>query len=66
MSAPNVATPKEPGHALALAPRTPRVLMHRAASVSGWRFLRAYTTTFLVIASYLWLGFRASLRPCVA
>ncbi len=61
MSSPNVATPKEPGHALALAPRTPRVVVHRAASVSGWRFLRAYTTTFLVIASYLWLGFRARL-----
>jgi hypothetical protein len=60
MSTP-IATPKEPGHALALAPRTPPAVVHRAASVSGWRFLRAYTTTFLVIASYLWLGFRARL-----
>ena len=32
---------------------------HLAASVGGWRFLRAYTTTFLVIASYVWLGARA-------
>jgi len=62
MSAPNVATPKEPGQALAaLAPRAPRVVVHRGASASGWRFLRAYTTTFLVIASYLWLGLRARL-----
>jgi len=34
---------------------------HRVASVSAWRFLRAYTTTFTVIASYVWLGLRARL-----
>jgi predicted unusual protein kinase regulating ubiquinone biosynthesis (AarF/ABC1/UbiB family) len=28
---------------------------------SDWRFLRAYTTTFAVIASYSWLSFRARL-----
>ena len=32
--------------------------VHRGASVSGWRFLRAYTTTFAGIASYVWLGVR--------
>ncbi len=34
---------------------------HRAASVGRWRFVRAYATTFLVIASYVWLGARARL-----
>ncbi len=29
---------------------------HRAASVGRWRFVRAYSTTFLVIASYMWFG----------
>jgi ubiquinone biosynthesis protein len=38
---------------------TPRAGPHRGASVSGWRFVRAYTTTFAVIASYLWLTARA-------
>ena len=38
---------------------TPRARPHRGASVSGWRFVRAYTTTFAVIASYLWLTARA-------
>jgi len=33
--------------------------VHRGASVSQWRFVRAYATTFLVIASYVWLGVRA-------
>ena len=46
---------------VAIVPRAHPPTVHRAASVSGWRFLRAYTTTFLVIASYLWLGFRARL-----
>ncbi len=38
---------------------TPHARPHRGASVSGWRFVRAYTTTFAVIASYLWLTARA-------
>jgi predicted unusual protein kinase regulating ubiquinone biosynthesis (AarF/ABC1/UbiB family) len=29
-----------------------------AASTSNWRFLRAYATTFVVIASYSWLALR--------
>jgi ubiquinone biosynthesis protein len=32
---------------------------HRTASVGGWRFLRAYVTTFIVLASYALLSFRA-------
>jgi ubiquinone biosynthesis protein len=32
---------------------------HRDASASGWRFVRAYSTTFTVIASYLWFSLRA-------
>ncbi len=32
---------------------------HRAASVGRWRFVRAYSTTFLVIASYMWFGLRS-------
>jgi len=32
---------------------------HRDASVGQWRFVRAYTTTFLVIGSYMWLSLRA-------
>jgi predicted unusual protein kinase regulating ubiquinone biosynthesis (AarF/ABC1/UbiB family) len=31
----------------------------RGATPGGWRFVRAYKTTFLVIASYLWLSLRA-------
>jgi predicted unusual protein kinase regulating ubiquinone biosynthesis (AarF/ABC1/UbiB family) len=31
----------------------------RPASVNRWRFIRAYATTFAVIASYSWLSFRA-------
>ncbi|MGA2450408.1 MAG: AarF/UbiB family protein [Polyangiaceae bacterium] len=31
----------------------------RPASVNRWRFIRAYATTYLVIASYWWLGLRA-------
>jgi predicted unusual protein kinase regulating ubiquinone biosynthesis (AarF/ABC1/UbiB family) len=48
-------TPRGPGQ-----PGTP--VVHRRASVSGWRFLRAYATTFTVIASYLWLGLRARIN----
>ena len=55
----SVTTPQEPPSALALAPRPTRPTAHRGASVSAWRFVRAYTTTFAVIASYVWLGLRA-------
>ena len=33
--------------------------MHRSAGTDGWRFLHAYSTTFVVIASYVWLSTRA-------
>jgi len=33
--------------------------IHRGASVGAWRFVRAYTTTFIVIASYVALAVRA-------
>jgi predicted unusual protein kinase regulating ubiquinone biosynthesis (AarF/ABC1/UbiB family) len=36
-----------------------RPTTYRAATADGWRFLRAYTTTFVVIASYLWLSVRS-------
>jgi predicted unusual protein kinase regulating ubiquinone biosynthesis (AarF/ABC1/UbiB family) len=32
---------------------------HQSATAGGSRFLRAYATTFLVIASYVWLSLRA-------
>ncbi|HSY21454.1 MAG TPA: AarF/UbiB family protein [Polyangiaceae bacterium] len=40
--------------------RTPSVV-RRSASAPGWRFLRAYTTTFIVLASYGWFSGCASL-----
>ena len=33
--------------------------LHRAPASNRWRFVRAYTTTFLVNWSYSWLSFRA-------
>ncbi len=52
MSVPSSATPRA-----ALAPRAPAAAPV-AASTSNWRFLRAYATTFVVIASYSWLALR--------
>ncbi|MGD0675190.1 MAG: AarF/UbiB family protein [Polyangiaceae bacterium] len=40
------------------ASRALRKLPHRAASVGGWRFVRAYATTFAVISSYIGLSIR--------
>lgn len=51
------ATPKEPSTTLAL-PRAGATGAVRGASVSRWRFVRAYSTTFVVIASYVWFGLR--------
>jgi ubiquinone biosynthesis protein len=51
-------TPAKPTPPNAMTRAAPRVRPHRGASVSGWRFVRAYTTTFAVIASYLWLTAR--------
>src|SRR5579859_2907589 len=36
----------------------PAPAAHPGASADGWRFLRAYTTTFVVIASYVGLAIR--------
>jgi ubiquinone biosynthesis protein len=54
-------TPDKPSPVLRAAPGGTKlpplaVATHRGASTSGWRFVRAYATTFLVIASYLWLA----------
>ena len=52
-------TPSEPGSALATpAPRGAPVAM-RGVSASKWRFVRAYSTTFIVIGSYIFLSLRA-------
>src|SRR5262249_49538283 len=39
--------------------RERRVVRYRARSENTWRFVRAYTTTFQVIFSYLWLFWKA-------
>ncbi len=33
--------------------------LYRPAGANQWRFIRAYSTTFLVIFSYLWLAFKS-------
>ena len=53
------ATPKPSAPLVRAGSRSVPPVAHRGASVSGWRFVRAYATTFLVIASYSWLGLRA-------
>jgi len=53
------ATPKQPAPLVRTGPRSVPPPALRGASASGWRFVRAYATTFLVIASYTWLGLRA-------
>ncbi|MDP8999976.1 MAG: AarF/UbiB family protein, partial [Myxococcota bacterium] len=40
-------------------PATAVAANHRPVSVDRWRFVRAYATTFLVLASYMWLAARA-------
>src|SRR4029077_8387924 len=51
-----------PGAGSSPAPATEQIRdTHRRASVGRWRFVRAYSTTFAVIASYLWLTIRARL-----
>jgi len=53
------ATPSKPAQALASQAPAFGAPIHRGANTVGWRFLRAYSTTFIVIASYLWLSARA-------
>jgi predicted unusual protein kinase regulating ubiquinone biosynthesis (AarF/ABC1/UbiB family) len=63
----SAATPEKPTDALSAparvasptAPNAARAGRGGPASVGGWRFVRAYTTTFFVIASYLWLAARS-------
>jgi ubiquinone biosynthesis protein len=59
--------PLPPGSAGSLSSSTMRIRRvptpaaqssYRSAGVNRWRFVRAYTTTFLVIGSYLWLRTR--------
>jgi predicted unusual protein kinase regulating ubiquinone biosynthesis (AarF/ABC1/UbiB family) len=54
-----VPTPSEPTSAL--APPAPRGAAQatRGVSASKWRFVRAYSTTFVVIGSYIFLSLRA-------
>ncbi|HVH47047.1 MAG TPA: AarF/UbiB family protein [Labilithrix sp.] len=47
--------------AVGARPREKRVVRYRARSENEWRFVRAYTTTFQVIFSYLWLFWKAKL-----
>ena len=55
---PDTPPPAFPTRAPATSPAPPQPV-HRAASTGGLRFVRAYTTTFAVIASYVWLSARA-------
>lgn len=41
--------------------RERRLVRYRARSANKWRFVRAYTTTFQVIFSYLWLFWKVKL-----
>jgi ubiquinone biosynthesis protein len=59
-------TPEKPSPVLVPPARAPAAHagvrgIHRGASVGAWRFVRAYTTTFVVIASYASLALRARL-----
>ena len=47
------------GEATALLEPSGEGVVYRAPGVSQWRFIRAYTTTFHVIFSYLWFAFKA-------
>ncbi len=69
----SLVTPDKPAHAQSRAPLPPSPPLPLAAGdatlattateatahVGDWRFLRAYATTFAVIASYSWLGLRS-------
>jgi ubiquinone biosynthesis protein len=59
---PRMASMPPPSRALAGRPsRERRVVRYRGRSENTWRFVRAYTTTFQVIFSYLWLFWKATL-----
>ncbi|MBX3203819.1 MAG: AarF/ABC1/UbiB kinase family protein [Labilithrix sp.] len=57
---PRAASIAPPGpRSLAPRGRDKRVVRYRGRSEDTWRFVRAYTTTFQVIFSYLWLFWKA-------
>jgi ubiquinone biosynthesis protein len=63
LAAPSAAPPP-PGpvsSAVARRERAPRSVRYRARGANRWRFVRAYTTTFQVIFSYLWLFWKAKI-----
>ena len=53
--------PPSPSRSLVPNHREKRVVRYRGRSENTWRFVRAYTTTFQVIFSYLWLFWKAKL-----
>jgi ubiquinone biosynthesis protein len=55
------ATPSSQPTPLALPARSGAAQATRGVSASKWRFVRAYSTTFIVIGSYMWFGLRARL-----
>ena len=55
------AVPPSASRSLAPSHREKRVVRYRGRSENTWRFVRAYTTTFQVIFSYLWLFWKAKL-----
>lgn len=61
----DVASPRAASAPRALVPSTPpgRAAkgVYRGVSAGRYRFIRAYWTTFRVIASYMWLSFKARL-----
>lgn len=57
----NVLPPAPPSSARALGRARRAPLRYRARSENKWRFVRAYTTTFLVIFSYTWLFWKVKI-----
>ncbi|MBX3226643.1 MAG: AarF/ABC1/UbiB kinase family protein [Labilithrix sp.] len=53
--------PPSSTRALSRTPTRRAVVRYRGRSENRWRFVRAYTTTFQVIFSYLWLFWKARL-----
>ncbi len=49
-------SPKKPAKKRPLVTTAPEPI-YRPVATNTWRFVRAYSTTFQVIASYLWLSF---------
>ncbi|MDF2695706.1 MAG: Ubiquinone biosynthesis monooxygenase UbiB [Labilithrix sp.] len=58
---PRMASMPPPSRSIVPRSREKRVVRYRGRSENTWRFVRAYTTTFQVIFSYLWLFWKAKL-----